>query len=128
MMKEKGSDDMNKDENEIKRIFAMNLTRPIGESGKQQKEVAEDLGFKPTTLNMWCNGKSFPTAGKIQAIADYFGVGKSVLIEEYNPDQMRKQQIERLSAYARLLNPEGMKKLYERAEELTEIPKYKKED
>lgn len=116
------------DDNDIKRIFSMNLTRLISESGKQQKEVAQDLGFKPTTVNMWCTGKAFPTAGKIQAIADYFGVGKSVLIEEYDPNQLQKERIERLSRFAKLLNQEGMKKLYERAEELTEIPKYKKED
>ena len=119
---------MSKSAEDIKRIFSMNLTRLINESGKQQKEVAQDLGFKPTTVNMWCTGKAFPTAGKIQAIADYFGVGKSVLIEEYNPDQMRKEQVERLSLYAKLLNPEGIKKLYERAEELSELPKYRKEE
>lgn len=119
---------MSKSADEIKRIFSINLNSLIAESGKQQKEVAEDLGFKPTTVNMWCTGKAFPTAGKIQAIADYFGVGKSYLIETHFPDQMNQEQIERLSIYAKLLNPEGIKKLYERAEELSELPKYRKEE
>jgi transcriptional regulator with XRE-family HTH domain len=61
---------------ETKRIFSINLNRLIHESGKQQREVAEEMGFKPTTVNTWCKGGSFPTTGKLQIIADYFGIGK----------------------------------------------------
>lgn len=69
-------------EQEQRRIFAKNLNRLIEQSGKLQSEVAKDLGFYPTTFNTWCKGKIIPSMGKIQAIADYFHVGKTELLEE----------------------------------------------
>lgn len=69
-------------EEEQKRIFAKNLNFYIANSGKQQKEVASDLGISPTTFNTWCVGKIMPRMGKVQAIADYFGIGKSDLIDD----------------------------------------------
>ncbi|MEE0751445.1 LexA family protein [Frisingicoccus sp.] len=67
---------------EQKRIFSKNLGYYISNSGKQQKEVAADLGISPTTFNTWCVGKIMPRMGKVQAIADYFGIGKSDLIDD----------------------------------------------
>lgn len=69
-------------DDEQKKIFAKNLNRYISLNQKQQKEVAEDLGINPTTLNMWCNGNSIPNVGKIQKLADYFRIGKSDLTDE----------------------------------------------
>lgn len=65
-----------------KRIFAKNLNYYISLNGKQQNEVAKDLGIKASTLNMWCKGNSFPGMGKVQALADYFKIGKSDLIDD----------------------------------------------
>lgn len=65
-----------------KRIFAKNLSYYISLNGKQQNEVAKDLGINASTLNMWCNGNSFPGIGKIQKLADYFRIGKSDLLDE----------------------------------------------
>ena len=67
---------------EQKRIFSKNLRHFIAESGKQQNEIAKDLGFAPTTFNTWCMGKIMPRMGKVQAIADYFGILKSDLIDD----------------------------------------------
>lgn len=69
-------------EEEQIRIFAKNLNYYIANSGKAQKEVAEAIGFSPTTFNTWCTGKILPKTGKIQAIADYFGILKSDLLED----------------------------------------------
>lgn len=69
---------------EQRKIFAKNLNYYIAHNGKLQNEVANDIGEKPTTLNMWCKGKSFPSLGKIQKLADYFGIGKSDLTEDKN--------------------------------------------
>ena len=69
-------------EEEQKKIFSKNLNYFIANSGKQQKEVASDLGISPTTFNTWCVGKIMPRMGKVQAIADYFGIGKSDLIDD----------------------------------------------
>lgn len=71
-----------KADEEQKRIFAKNLNWYIQLNQKQQKEVADDLGINPTTLNMWCTGNSMPNLGKIQKLADYFHIGKSDLTDD----------------------------------------------
>lgn len=68
-------------EEEQKRIFAKNLNYYISLSGKQQKEVAQELGFRVTTFNTWCKGKIIPGMGKVQKLADYFKIGKSDLLD-----------------------------------------------
>lgn len=70
-----------KDEEQNK-IFSKNLNYYISQSGKQQKEVAKDLGYSPTTFNTWCMGKIIPGMGKVQKIADYFNIGKSDLLDD----------------------------------------------
>lgn len=67
---------------EQKRIFSKNINYYISQSGKQQKEIAKALGYSPTTFNTWCVGKIIPSAGKVQKIADYFGIGKSDLLDD----------------------------------------------
>lgn len=69
-------------EEEQRKIFAKNLNYYISNSGKQQKEVAEALEFPQTTFNTWCTGKIMPKMGKVQAIADYFKILKSDLIDD----------------------------------------------
>lgn len=69
---------------EQKKIFGRNLSHYVYQSGKQQAEIAKDIGEKPTTFNMWCNGKAMPSVGKIQKLADYFKVGKSDLTDDKN--------------------------------------------
>lgn len=73
-------------EEEQKAIFAKNLNYYIYKSGKQQKEIAKDLGISPTTFNTWCVGKILPNVSKIQRIADYFNIGMSFLVDE-KPDE-----------------------------------------
>ena len=65
-----------------KKIFSKNLTYYLEKYGKNQKEVADAIGVIPQTFNTWCNGQSIPRMGSVQALADYFGIGKSDLIEE----------------------------------------------
>lgn len=69
-------------DNEQKRIFSKNLNRYIHLSGKNQKEIAKDLGINPTTFNMWCRGNSMPGTGKIRTLADYFKIGMTCLTDE----------------------------------------------
>lgn len=69
-------------EEEQKKIFSKNINYYINQSGKQQKEIAKDLGYNSTTFNTWCVGKIIPSTGKIQKIADYFGIGKSDLLDD----------------------------------------------
>ena len=71
-------------EQEQKRIFSQNLSRLLSERNKSQREVALAIGVTPQALNLWCKGLALPRMGKIQSLADYFGVPKSRLIEEYD--------------------------------------------
>lgn len=67
---------------EQKRIFANNLKHYININGMQQNEFAKAIGENATTVNNWCKGISMPGLGKIQKVADYFGIGKSDLTDD----------------------------------------------
>ena len=89
-------------DDEQKAIFAKNLLHYMEINQKQQTEVAKDLGFNATTLNMWCNGKSFPSTGKIRKLADYFGIGMSDLIDvhdECDPDMEYSDAVMKIWQY-----------------------------
>ena len=70
---------------EQKKIFSKNLLRLLSLNDKTQKEVAGAIGASPQTFNTWCQGIALPRMGKVQRLADYFGVPKSELIDEYKP-------------------------------------------
>lgn len=72
---------MSMSDKEQKEIFAKNLCHYVELSGKQQKDIAIDLGFNQKTFNGWCNGLSLPTIRKIQMLADYFHIEKSDLVD-----------------------------------------------
>ena len=63
-------------------VFANNLNRLIERSGKTKKEIAEVIGVAPSTFNEWTKGKKYPRMGKVEMLANYFGVLKSDLIED----------------------------------------------
>lgn len=63
-------------------VFARNLTHYIERSGRTQKEIAEYIGVATSTFNDWATGKRYPRMGKIEMLANYFGILKSDLIED----------------------------------------------
>lgn len=66
-----------------KEIFAKNLKNYISKSGKNRKDVVADLNISYSTLTDWVNGKKFPRIDKVEMLAEYFGVSKSDLIEDF---------------------------------------------
>lgn len=77
-----------------KDVFAANLNYYIKEKGVMQKDVAAHCGVSTGTCNDWVKGRAYPRMGKIQKLADYFGVDKSDLIEEHsirNPYHLKKE-------------------------------------
>jgi hypothetical protein len=48
------------------------------------------LGFKYTTFIDWIKAVTYPRIGKIEAMADYFGILKSDLIEEKMTEEKGK--------------------------------------
>lgn len=69
-------------DSEQKDIFCRALNRLLYESGHTQTEVAATIGVSQQVMNSWVRGISMPRMGKIQLLADYFGVKKSQLIGE----------------------------------------------
>ena len=65
-----------------KKIFAKNLRHYLDRENKTQKEVADAIGVSPQTFNTWLQVVALPRMGKVQALADYFGINKSDLLEE----------------------------------------------
>lgn len=71
-------------DDEQRKIFSKNLNKFLSLYEKSQKEVATAINVSPQTFNTWCQGIALPRMGKVQALADYFGIMKSDLIEEKN--------------------------------------------
>lgn len=68
---------------ENKNTLATNLKKYITRSGKDRKEVAEDLELSYSTLTDWINGKKYPRINNIEKLAAYFNISKSDLIEDF---------------------------------------------
>lgn len=69
----------NKDSREI---FAENLKFYINLREKKQKDLADDVGFPPSTVSNWVSGRKYPRVDTIELIAKALGVSKSQLIED----------------------------------------------
>ena len=67
---------------ENKKIMARNIKRYMNQKGVTNQQLCEDLGFKYTTFIDWIKAVTYPRIGKIEAMADYFGILKSDLIED----------------------------------------------
>lgn len=134
---------------EQKKIFARNLNRYLTLSNKTQKEVADAIGVIPSTFNTWCQGIALPRMGKVQALADYFGINKTDLIDDKNkkmelaPDFLyilpdgskviiecldlpKREETRELLSHYFSLNKIGQKKVLDNIEDLTKIYAEKK--
>lgn len=67
-------------------IMAKNLKRLMDEKGVNATDVCSSLHFKHNTFSNWVNCKTYPRIDKIEMMANYFGVNKSALVEEYVPE------------------------------------------
>lgn len=68
--------------NKSKEIFSANLENLMSSRGIDRNKLCSDLGLKYTTVRDWLKGITYPRIGKIELLADYFGVNKSDLIED----------------------------------------------
>lgn len=69
---------------ENKDILAKNLRKYISISGKDRKDIARALNIPYSTLTDWVNANKYPRINNIEKMAEYFGVSKSDLIEDFN--------------------------------------------
>ena len=61
-------------------IFRKNLNDCLTSSGKMQKDLADYVGAKTTTVSGWTRGVSYPRADAMEKIARFFGVPTSRLV------------------------------------------------
>lgn len=109
------------------KIFTKNLNRLIEQRDLTQTEIADAIGVSQQTFNTWCRGLAIPRMGKIQALADYFKVKKSDLLEEKECKPVSSLEVMLASTMSEL-NEEGREKVLEYAKYLVFTGEYKKQD
>lgn len=65
-----------------KKIFSQNLNYYMSLNRKTQSDIINDLGYNKSAVSTWCNGTRLPRMDKVDALAKYFGINRSDLIEE----------------------------------------------
>lgn len=69
-----------------KKIFSENLKYYMRKKGVAQIDIVIDLNFDKSAVSTWVNGTRLPRMDKVDALAKYFGVKRSDLIEEHSPE------------------------------------------
>ena len=82
--------------------FSDNLKRLMKKNGMTQKDIANIAGVSQQTVSLWLSGDRIPRMGKLQILADYFGIYKSELIEERNEEN--EERIKRMTRYMQIYN------------------------
>ena len=68
--------------NDIKAVFAKNLSELRQAAGMTQLELGDALHYSDKTVSKWERGESIPDAGMLKQIGDVFGVSVDYLLEE----------------------------------------------
>ncbi|MGI1827435.1 XRE family transcriptional regulator [Ligilactobacillus salivarius] len=96
-----------------KKIMASNIRRNLDKLGLNTKEFSNKLDFKYTTVLDWVNAKTYPRIDKIEKMANFFGIEKSELVEEFNEDNT---YLNKLNNTVMQLNTDNKKKVVEYAD------------
>lgn len=67
-------------------IFRRNLNYYLSVSGKLQKDLADYVGAKTTTVSGWTRGVSYPRADAMEKIALFFGIPTSRLVGQIHDE------------------------------------------
>lgn len=67
-------------------VFRKNLNDLLASSGRLQKDLAEYVGAKTTTVSGWTRGVSYPRADAMEKIAMFFGVPTTRLVGDPDAD------------------------------------------
>ena len=76
-----------------KKIFSSNLRKYMSLNNKTQVELINDLGFNESAVSTWCNGTRLPRMDKVDALAKYFGIRRSDLIEDKSESKIKPTTI-----------------------------------
>ena len=73
-------------------IFKDNLNYYLEVNGKKQKDLADFVGAKTTTVSGWTRGISYPRADAMEKIALFFGIPTSSLVGPRNKDPVLEEK------------------------------------
>lgn len=76
-----------------KKIFSSNLRKYMSLNNKTQVDLINDLGFNKSAVSTWCNGTRLPRMDKVDALAKYFGIRSSDLIEDKSESKIKPTTI-----------------------------------
>lgn len=62
-------------------------------NNKTQVDLINDLGFNKSAVSTWCNGTRLPRMDKVDALAKYFGIRRSDLIEDKSESKIKPTTI-----------------------------------
>lgn len=68
---------------ELRRIFAMNLNNYLSLNGYKQADLARHMGVSTATTAKWCTGQTIPRIDKIQSICNWLGIEKEDLLNDH---------------------------------------------
>ncbi len=71
-----------KDNSINQEVFTRNFNRYLARSKSKQIDIARAVGVSSGTISDWKIGRAYPRMDKVQALADYFGIQKSDLVED----------------------------------------------
>ena len=72
---------------DLRKIFAKNLTALLKKNDITQLWIADKLGVSSSTVSDWCNGNKAPRMDKIQSLADLLNVPVSFLTSSAVSDE-----------------------------------------
>lgn len=67
---------------ENKQVMAKNILHYMNVKNVTATDVCKACGFKQNTFSDWVNAKTYPRIDKIEAMAQFFGINKSCLVED----------------------------------------------
>ena len=109
---------------ENKEIFANNLKYYMNKKGVDRNTLCSDLDLKYTTVRDWLKGITYPRIGKIELLANYFGINKSDLIErKQNHSSSSTSLLQQINDTVAKLTPPNQKIVLRTSEELWESQK-----
>ena len=89
-------------DDQYKRIFSKNLRFYMTQNNKEQIDLINDLGFNKSAVSTWCNGTRLPRMDKVDALAKYFGINRSDLIEEKEESPVSPRKGVTINVYGRV--------------------------
>lgn len=124
--------------------FYDNFVECCDEIGLTPTEVARSNGITQQAVSLWKKRGSIPKAETLYKLANFFGVTVGYMLdglEGMNNREAKKYEdrffyfddvwetmMEEIGQHLSFLNSEGQKEAVKRVEELTEIPRYRRQE